>query len=621
LPPLLLPIAAAQSRALLDPATATAVILGIALVLFATEAVRHDITAMMVVLGLYFLGVLDAREATAGLGNPVVIVIAAMFVIGHAILKTGAAGRLERGVMALGGRTEGGLIAVSFLAVALVSAFVQNIAAVVLMVPAVIGVARARNLSASRLLMPLAAASLTGGMCTLVGSPANLSLNAKLGEIQDEYLRRGAPVPAEFASLGMFETLGIGLVFTAVAVLYFAVAGPLLLPARRKEESLSETYSVKQFLAEVLLRPGSDIAGRKLGEARLGERYGVAVLGIVRGGEVLEAPDPWMVVHTEDVLLVQGDSEAVLRVRREHADEVLPRVDVGDRVLRSADLVLAEVMLSPRSRLVNRSLGELDVPDDYGLNVLAVSRHGESLRSELGRVRLRLGDVLLVQGHVEGVDRLRRSPDWMVLQEAAGGGMDRPRAAVAVGVLAAVVGLAMLQVPLAFAAVAGVIALVLLGVIRRREIYDAVEWPVVILIAGMLPLGTAMEASGLADAIAGGLSRAFGSFGPYGALAVMYLLGTLLTGFLNNAALTLMLAPVAVELSRDLGISARPLLLAVAIGAAADFLTPVGQSNALVMGPGQYRFRDYLKVGAPLTLLCFAAALLVIPWIWPFRSP
>ena len=596
---------------ILDPQVATVLVLLLALLLFATEWVRHDITAMIVVLSLYFLGVLDAGEATAGLGNPVVIVIAAMFVIGHAILKSGAASRLERGVMALGGRTEGGLIAVSFLAVSLVSAFVQNIAAIVLMVPAVIGVARARNLSASRLLMPLAAASLTGGMCTLVGSPAALAMDAKL--------RSMASDRAELAPVGMFETMGVGLALTLIAVLYFAFAGPRLLPARRKEESLSETYDVKQFLAEVLLKPGSDIAGRKLVEADLPGRYGVVALGIIRGGQVLEAPDPWMVVHAEDVLLVQGESDAILRMRRAQASDVLPKVEVGDRVLRSADLVLAEVMLSPRSRLVNRSLRELDVPSDFGLNVLAVSRHGEHIVTELGTLRLGPGDVVLVQGHVEGVERLRRSPDWMVLQEGAGDGMDRKRAVASVGVLVAVVGLAMLEVPLAFAAVAGVIALVILGIIRRREIYDAVEWPVVILIAGVLPLGTAMQKTGLASTIAGFLADTFGTLGPLGAVGILYLIGTLLTGFLNNAALTLMLAPIAIELSGRLGISPRPLLFAVVIGASADFLTPVGQSNALVMGPGQYRFKDYVKVGAPLTLLCFLAALVLVPWIWPFH--
>ena len=596
---------------ILDPQVATVLVLLLALLLFATEWVRHDITAMIVVLSLYFLGVLDAGEATAGLGNPVVIVIAAMFVIGHAILKSGAASRLERGVMALGGRTEGGLIAVSFLAVALVSAFDQNIAAIVLMVPAVIGVARARNLSASRLLMPLAAASLTGGMCTLVGSPAALAMDAKL--------RSMASDRAELAPVGMFETMGVGLALTLIAVLYFAFAGPRLLPARRKEESLSETYDVKQFLAEVLLKPGSDIAGRKLVEADLPGRYGVVALGIIRGGQVLEAPDPWMVVHAEDVLLVQGESDAILRMRRAQASDVLPKVEVGDRVLRSADLVLAEVMLSPRSRLVNRSLRELDVPSDFGLNVLAVSRHGEHIVTELGTLRLGPGDVVLVQGHVEGVERLRRSPDWMVLQEGAGDGMDRKRAVASVGVLVAVVGLAMLEVPLAFAAVAGVIALVILGIIRRREIYDAVEWPVVILIAGVLPLGTAMQKTGLASTIAGFLADTFGTLGPLGAVGILYLIGTLLTGFLNNAALTLMLAPIAIELSGRLGISPRPLLFAVVIGASADFLTPVGQSNALVMGPGQYRFKDYVKVGAPLTLLCFLAALVLVPWIWPFH--
>jgi di/tricarboxylate transporter len=207
----------------------------------------------------------------------------------------------------------------------------------------------------------------------------------------------------------------------------------------------------------------------------------------------------------------------------------------------------------------------------------------------------------------------------MVLQEAAGVGMDRRHAAASVAVLAAVVGLALLDVPLAFAAVAGVISLVILGIIRRREIYEAVEWPVVILIAGILPLGTAMQKTGLASSIAGFLADTFGTLGPMGALAVLYLIGTLFSGFLNNAALTLMLAPIAVELSARLGVSPRPLLFAVVLGASADFLTPVGQSNALVMGPGQYRFRDYVRVGAPLTLLCFLLAMVLVPWIWPFH--
>ncbi len=612
-------VLAAGSQPLMDPALATLLVLFCALILFATEWLRADVTAMCVVMALYFLGVLTWNEATSGLGNQVVITIAAMFVVGHAVLKTGAATRLERAVLAMGGRSEGTIIAVSFMAVAAVSAWVQNIAGMVLVLPAIIGVARQRGLSASRLLMPLAAASLTGGLCTLVGSPASLALDARLREM-------GEVIPAaDLAARGlqpltMFETTGLGLALVGVSVLYFSLMGPRLLPAHRKEESLSETYEVKQFLSEVLLKPGSDLVGRKLVEAQIPERYGVVVLGIVRGGKVLEAPDPWTLLHADDVLLVQGKSDPILKMRRDHVLDLVPRVEIGDRTLRSGDLVLAEMMLSPNSRLVNRSLGELNLPEDYGMNVLAVARHGESLRSELGEVRLRIGDVVLVQGHVEGVERFRRSPDWMVLDEDKRQPGDRSKAFLSAGIMLSVIGLATLTpLPLAFAAMLGVVALVVFRVLRRREIYEAVEWPVVILIAGVLPLGTALEKTGLATAAASWLGETIGPWGPLAALSVMYLTGTLLTGFLNNAALTIMLAPVAIQLSEQLAISPRPLLIACAAGATADFLTPVGQSNALVMGPGQYSFRDYLRVGVPLTLLCFVVAILVIPAIWPFR--
>jgi len=607
-------LAAAAAGGPLDAATLTLVILLSALVLFATEWVRPDITAMVVVLALAGSRVLTPQEATAGLGNEVVITIAAMFVVGHAVLKTGAASWFERAVLAFGGRSETGLIAVSFLAVAVLSAWIQNVAAIVLFLPAVIGVARARGLSASRLLMPLAAASLTGGMCTLVGSPANLALAAWLPD-----QRAQNPGMAGLEDLRMFETLGIGAAMAATACLYFAFAGPRLLPARRKEESLSETYAVKQFLTEVLLRPGSPIVGAKLHGAGLGERYGVTVLGLIRDGAMLEAPDPWLVLRENDVLLVQGESEGILRLRRDHALEVVPRADVGDRTLRTADLVLAEVMLAPNSRLVNRSVAEVGITGDYGLNGLAVARHGESLRTEIGRVRLRIGDVVLVQGHVEGMERMRRSPDWLVLEEGPAHPFDRGRAIVSVAVLLGVMLLATATpVRLAFAAVLGVVALVIGGVLRRREVYEAIEWPVVILIAGVLPLGTALEKTGLADRAARFLAETVGAGGPTAALATVYLVATIFTGFLNNAALTIMLAPVALGLAGELHVSPRPLLVAVAIGAAADFLTPIGQSNALVMGPGQYRFRDYFKVGAPLTFLCFVVAMVGIPILWPF---
>ncbi|MHC4925403.1 MAG: SLC13 family permease, partial [Planctomycetota bacterium] len=421
-----------------DGAVATGLILVGALVLLATEWVRPDVTAMAVVLSLFLTGVLTPEEALAGLGNPVVVTIAAMFVLGHAVLSTGAASRLEHAVMNLGGQSESGLIAVSFLAVALLSAWVQNIAGIVLILPAIIGVARRRGLSASRLLLPLAAASLTGGMCTLVGSPANLALDGKLREMAAQAGPEG--LRADLAPVGMFETLGIGLAMTGVGVLYYAFVGPKLLPARLKEESLSETYEVKEFLTEVRLGAGSDLVGQKLVQAKLSRTYRVTVMGIERDGTMLESPDPWTVMKAGDVLQVQGESDAILRMRKDHGMDV-PAHHGDDEAPRSADLSLAEIMPSPSCRLVNRALRDLGLGAAYGLHPLAVAREGEPLQAGIGDVPLRTGDVILVQGHDEGLARLRKSPDWVVLQEGRTDGRPLSRALIASGILVAVIAL------------------------------------------------------------------------------------------------------------------------------------------------------------------------------------
>jgi len=768
------------------------------LVLFFTGWVRMDIVALLVMGTLAFTGLITPQEALSGFSNPAVVTVWAMFIISAALYQTGVARIIGSQMIRLAGTGEARLIVMIMLASGLMSAFMNNIGVAVLLLPVIMDMARAKGVSPSRLLMPLAFGSLLGGLTTLIGTPPNLLISYALDD-------------AGLRPFKLFDYTPVGLGALLAGTAFIAFIGRHILPKRdalaetgkQEEKILSSSYALQERAFMLKVKPGSQLAGKTLAESRLRAGLGLNLLSIVRDGVRILDPSPDTVIKSNDKLHVQGrkealkamqnwkvllpeeiglDSRSILRQKlhffdakigegsllegkrlqdtdfrkrlginvlsvirdgrpihgmlhdlilqrndelllqgpEEHIqiltkedkvqnihqvdpetlissyklhevlfilevqdeadlferavtesqigsafgltvlgtfrkqDEVeafVPgaHIEAGDKLLvkgnvddlpllqglkdlelldertpevqslESDEVQMAEVVLAPRSLLAGKTLREINFRKKYGLTVLAIWREGRAHRTDLHNMPLRFGEALLLYGKKEKLELIGGETDFILLTEMA----SRPQrtgkaltsALVMAGILIPVLfGL----VPLAISAIIGIVLMVLTGCLRMEEAYRAIEWKAVFLIAGMLPLGIAMQETGAAAMLAEGVVTVFGRFGPWGVIAGLYILTAVSTIAIHPAALVVIMSPIAIQTAENFDMSPHTIMMAIAIAAAACFMSPLSHpANLLVMGPGGYRFIDYIKLGLPLTLVVMAVSMLLLPIFWP----
>lgn len=579
-------------------------VLVVAIGLFASERLSIDTVALTVLATLLALQIVTPAQAVSGLSNPATVTVGALFVISAGLHKSGALLAAGRFLTQLGGRRLSFLL-LMMLASGVSSAFMNNTPVVAVMLPMVMAVAARHRVNPSQWLIPLSFASQIGGVCTLIGTSTNLLVSTA----------------AEDAGLGgftMFEFSRLGLVLSAAGIVYFLLLGRCLLP-QRKGRSLSEHYQLDDFVTELRVVKDSPLIGQTLPRVRWFKSHGVEVLRLFRRGRALRT---WRrnPLRQADVVLVKGNVKDLIDVKESSQLELNPEFRLRDERLKDKDEVLVEALVAPRSHLVNKTLSSLYFRRRYRLIVLALRRHGQTLGRRIDEVRLAAGDAFLLQGPPAEVDRLRNDPDFIVLQKQKEVHFFRGRAPYALAIVAGVVGLAAFDVlPIVAAAVMGAVAMVLTGCLRIEDAYDAIDWRVIFLLAGMLPLGMAMTNSGAAEWIAGNTLGWVGQFGPLVALAVLYLLTAVLTESMSNNAAALLLAPIAISAAGQLGVDPKPFLIAITFAASTAFATPVGyQTNAMVYNPGGYKYTDFLRVGVPLNLLFMAISVALIPRLWPF---
>lgn len=592
------------------------VVLG-SVVLFVTERFRPDFVAFLALGALLLIGQagsalgfvdpaqwITLSEAFSGFSNPAVVTVAAMFVLSAALQRTGALGGLARALSRLG-RSPTVLAMVLMVLVGVVSAFVNNTAAVAVFLPLVLTLCARKGIAPARMLIPLSFASQFGGVCTLIGTSTNLlvsSISQKAGH----------------GPFGLFELTGLGGVMMTAGVLYLALVGRWLLPARRTAE-LTETYQLREYMTELRVLPDSPLIGKTVAETRLGERHDVLILEIIRDQRMIWNPDA-QPIQAGDILLVRGNVRSLMDVRGRVRVEIEPEFKLKDATLESQELTLVEALVAPRSRLAGRTLAEADFRGHHDAIVLALQRAGHFVREQIARVPLRFGDALLLLLPKADVSRLRATDELIVLSEVEAPPLGGRRALTALAITAGVVALAGLNIlPITVSALCGCLGLVLTRCLRVEEAYEAIDWQVIFLIAAVLPLGLALERSGAALILSRQVVDLVGSLGPVAVLAVFYLLAAVLTEFMSNNAAAVLLAPVAISAAAGLGVDPRPLLMAVTFAASTSFATPVGyQTNTMVYGPGGYRFTDFTRVGVPLNLLFWGLSVWLIPLFWPF---
>lgn len=582
-------------------------ILGATLVLFVWGRIRYDVVAVLALLVAVIAGIVPAGGAFSGFGHPAVITVAAILILSGALRESGIVNPVVRWLKPLGGHPKLQVLAIVGIGAA-ASAFMNNVGALALILPIAVQSAYAAGRSPSQLLMPLSFGTLLGGLTTLIGTPPNIII----ASIRATH--NGQP-------FGMFDFAPVGVGVAAVGVIFVALIGWRLLPSREKAVDENEAlYHVEDYITEVRLPEESPFVGSRLIDLETLGQGDVVVVALVRRKDRMLAPSGYLRLQAGDILILEADTAALQKIVEEAKLDAIGAAHMSLDNLRSDRVAVVEAVIAPGSQMEGRTARSLRLHSRFGLNMLGFARQGQRVAERLGRVRFAAGDVLLLQGDRGGISEAITTLGCLPLaaREIA---LHRQRiapltpAVFIVAILGVVTGI----LPPHIAFVAAVAALVIVGEINLRDMYDAVDWPVIVLLGAMIPLGVALESTGATSVVSQPIIALQGH-APLWALLVLLMVATmLLSDVMNNAATAVVMAPIGISIAQGLGVNADPFLMAVAVGASSTYLTPIGhQSNLLVMGPGGYRFGDYWRMGLPLDILIVVVAVPLILIVWPF---
>lgn len=586
-----------------------AVVLVGAMGLFLSGRLRHDIVAMLALISCVLLGLVPANEAFNGFGHPAVITVAAVLILSRALSASGAVEWVLNHIGPLTRTTQGHAGALSTIAATL-SAFMNNVGTLAMLLPVALQSAARAKRSPAALLMPMSFGSILGGLVTLIGTPPNVIIASFRGT-------------AEGTPFGFFDFTPVGIVVAITGVLFVALIGWRLIPeARRGKISAQALFDIEDYVAEVQVPRGSEAVGVAFPELESDEQIDLQIVGLIRRKVRKLQGLQRESAKAGDLLIVEGSPAALDAFSAKWG---LKLADAGapesrGKLLVSDDVAVAEAAVPPRSRADGRQMRNLQFGPRHGVRLLAVSRQGRPIRDSLRHLRLRAGDVLLLQGGPERLSEAVQHLGLLPLQARDWQMGKRPQARLAALVFAiSVIVTASGLMPAAVAMSAGALIIVIARVVPPREVYDAIDWPVIVLLGAMIPVAGAMESTGVTDLVAQAIVTVSGwTDGAWLAVTLLLVVTMTLSDLMNNAATAVVMAPISVGIARAMDASPDPFLMAVALGASCAFLTPIGhQNNTLIMGPGGYAFGDYWRMGLPLELLICAVGIPSILWFWP----
>ena len=612
-------------------------LLVVAVGLFATRALPVDLVTIFLLLALVLTGILEPTEAFAGFSSEIIILLGSIFVINGALLEGRVLDLVSAWLLRVAGGSVNKLQFATMSVVGGLSGFMNNTAVTSLFIGPTMSIARKLKTSPSKLLMPVCFASILGGTCTLIGTSTNVAVSGEIakqhqadlakwvasggtdlngdGAIDADDYRQHAEANSLniYQPLGLFEITPVGLVIMGVGIAYLMLFGRRLLPDNR-DESLADDFNIREYFSEIVVMPGSRLIGQRVFESSLAEMEFriVKVLRKKRGF----VPNSRSRFEEDDVLLVSGSMEDLMAVKGASGIEIHAETKLEDEALQTEDVKIAELLITPKSTLIRRTLKEAEFRQRFGLAVLAIYRHGQSLGRKLGVIRLRAGDLLLVQGTEERLQSLQHDTNLVLLDATEVPSTDRRQKGFrALGFFALAViagGFGLAPLPICFLSAAALT--VATRCITMQKAYEVIDWRVLIVIGGMTAFGAAMRESGTAEWLAGGIQSI--SENPRTVLAGFILLTMLLTQTMSNAAAALVVLPVAMQTAGTLGVSGQTFAIAVMLGASSSFIAPFEPACILVSGPGKYRFTDYLKAGLGLTLIMGFLVWLMVPLVW-----
>ena len=575
------------------------------LALFIWGKWRYDVVALLALLVVTLSGLIPVERAFSGFSNPAVITVAAVLVISRGLQNSGLIDLIGQRLSALKGGVTIQLAALTVI-VAVLSAFMNNVGALALLMPVALQLSARKQIPASVFLMPIAFASLLGGMTTLIGTPPNI--------IAASFREQAGSTP-----FGMFDFAAVGVGVALVGLLFIVLIGWRLIPRRRGQGTPDQIFDIEKYITEVRIADESILAGKRLREINPLAKTEVLIIGLVRRGERRLEPSASTALQAGDILIISADTKDLETLVAAAGLELVGSEEIIRADLETEEVVLAEAVIAPNSPMAGSTARSLNLRAQYGVNLLAIARQGKKYWQRLDRIRFRTGDVLLLQSHVVTLKEVLSTLGCLPLAER-GLRIGRPRPVLlALGTfIAALLAAATGLLPVQIAFVAAVACMILFKVVSLREAYASIDWSIIILLGAMIPVGEALETTGGAQRIAGSLLSISGDTSPVWMLVIMLVATMFLSDLVNNAAAVVLMAPIAISIAQGSGLSLDPFLMSIAIGASCAFLTPIGhQSNTLVMGPGGYKFGDYWRMGLILEILIVIVAIPLLLRFWP----
>ncbi len=596
----------------ISPIALTMGVLILALMCFIAEWLPVDITAISVTVVLMILGLVTPDQGIAGFSNSATITVMAMFILSEGIGRTGVILIVRDFLVKWGGNNPNQQIFVMGVIIGPITAFLNNTAVVAVFLPIIEDWCRKRNISVSKLLIPLSYVTVLGGMITLIGTSTNI-------------VASGVAKDLGFKGFGLFQFTALGIITFIVGLIYLSLFAPRLLPDRKPSGNnlVSQEYGLKDYVSEIIIKPRSSLIGQTLRSSEIQRKFDLDVLEIIRDDSHFPQPIADKILAAGDILLVRGGRTDLLKIRDERGINILPDVQFSQKgsaeeQMTSQEEGVAEVLILSNSNIIGSTLKDLRFRQRYNTTVLAIRRGEELVRDRMGKIPLRFGDLLLVQGPKESLLGLQTSSDLLVMEQQNVESMRKDKAWIAITILFLVILIAAFDwMDILVTSLAGVIVMILTGCLKPGEIYNAVRWDVIFLLAGLFPLGTAMKNSGTTEWLATNLVAIGGNFDGFWLLVFFYLATNLLTELLSNSAAVILMIPIAVKVATTLSLNPFAFMFVVTFAASNSYLTPIGyQTNTMVYGPGGYKFLDFTRVGLPLNLILSVLTPLLTVWLY-----